>query len=192
MDGYFYTKFRTFFIELTSKIGAIFVKIIFDSIVEDIKKLIKGINIKILSEKREKQLSIILALTEILVNIANFIRDQRSCKNVIDELQKLLKITSKGFGNQVPLPLLLSSRFLSGFSSSRAYINVIGEFEKLGLPTGPMTDGSPNLMLAAIKAIIDGVDKEEAENGQVQVAVDFLSITPIGQTIPKVVYGKKI
>jgi len=188
----FYTKFRTFFIELASKIGAIFVKIIFDSIVEDIKKLIKGININILSEKREKQLSIILALTEILVNIANFIRDQRSCKNVIDELQKLLKITSKGFGNQVPLPLLLSSRFLSGFSSSRAYINVIGEFEKLGLPTGPMTDGSPNLMLAAIKAIIDGVDKEEAENGQVQVAVDFLSITPIGQTIPKVVYGKKI
>ena len=101
-------------------------------------------------------------------------------------------MASKGFGNQVPLPLLLSSRFLSGFSSSRAYLNVIGEFEKLGLPTGPMPDGSPNLMLASIKALIDGIDKEEAQNGQVQVAVDFLSITPIGQTIPKVVYGKKI
>lgn len=188
----FYKKFKTFFIRLSSKIGGIFVKIIFDSIVQDIKRLIQGITINITNEKRDKQLSIILALTEILVSIVGLLKDIRSCKNVIDELQKLLKLASKGFGNQVPLPLLLSSRFLSGFSSSRAYLNVIGEFEKLGLPTGPMPDGSPNLMLASIKALIDGIDKEEAQNGQVQVAVDFLSITPIGQTIPKVVYGKKI
>ena len=47
-------------------------------------------------------------------------------------------------------------------------------------------------MLAAVKGIIDGIDKEQSQNGQVQIAVDFLSITPIGQTIPKVVYGKSL
>jgi hypothetical protein len=46
--------------------------------------------------------------------------------------------------------------------------------------------------MAAVKAMIDGMDKEEAENGQVQIGVDFLSVTPIGTTVPKVVYGKKI
>ncbi len=86
----------------------------------------------------------------------------------------------------------MASKFVDGFSASRATLNVIEEFEKLGLPTGPMPDGSPNLMLAAVKGIIDGIDKEQSQNGQVQVAVDFLSITPIGQTIPKVIYGKSL
>jgi hypothetical protein len=188
----FYKKFKTFFINVVSKIGAIFFKIIFDIVVKDIKKLVRDIISQISKEKQNKKLAVILALTQILITIANIIKDFRKCKNIIDELQKLLSLATKGFGSQVPLPLLLASRFLSGFSSSRAYINVIDEFEKLGLPTGPMPDGSPNLMLAAVKGIIDGMDKEQAENGQVQVAVDFLSITPIGQTIPKVIYGKSL
>jgi hypothetical protein len=188
----FYTKFRTFFINVASKIGGIFVKIIFDSVVQDIKRLVKSIIGDITTEISKKRIAIILALTQIVVSIASLVRDIRECKNVIDDLLNLLKLASKGFGNQVPLPLLLASRFLSGYSSSRAYLNIIGEFEKLGLPTGPMPDGSPNLMLASVKAMIDGMDQEESENGQVQVAVDFLSITPIGQTIPKVVYGKKL
>ena len=36
------------------------------------------------------------------------------------------------------------------------------------------------------------MDKEEAENGQVQIAIDPLSITPIGTTLPSVAFGKKI
>ena len=133
-----------------------------------------------------------MALTQIILAIAKLVKDFRECKSVIDDLQNLLKLASKGFGNQVPLPLLLASRFLSGFSSTRAFLNVIEEFEKLGIPTGPMSDGSPNKFMASIKAVIDGIDKEESQNGQVQVAVDLLSITPIGQTIPKVVFGKKL
>lgn len=196
MDGVnsyedFYKKFKTFFINVATKIGSIFLKIIFDIIVKDIKKLITDIAGQISKEKQNKKLAIILALTNLLISLAKIL-DFRRCKNVIKELQNQLKLTKKAFGDQVPLPLLLTSKFLDGFSSSRATINVIAEFEKLGLPTGPMPDGSPNLMLAAVKGIIDGMDKEQAENGQVQIAVDFLSITPIGQTIPKVVYGKSI
>jgi hypothetical protein len=53
-----------------------------------------------------------------------------------------------------------------------------------------MPDGSPNLMLASIKATLDGADKENSSNGKLQVAVLPLSITPIGQTTPMVCYGK--
>jgi hypothetical protein len=188
----FYKKFRTFFINVATKIGAIFLKIIFDIIVKDIKNLIKDISGQILKEKQNKKIAVILALTQILLAIAKVVTDFRKCKSVIDDLKNLLNLTKKSFGDQVPLPLLLASKFVDGFSASRATLNVIEEFEKLGLPTGPMPDGSPNLMLAAVKGIIDGIDKEQSQNGQVQVAVDFLSITPIGQTIPKVVYGKSL
>ena len=88
--------------------------------------------------------------------------------------------------------MLLSTKFLSGYSSSRAYLNVIGEFDKLGIPTGPMSDGSPNEFMASVKAILDGIDKEEAQNGQVQVGCDSFSVTPIGVTIPGFCYGKKM
>jgi hypothetical protein len=55
-----------------------------------------------------------------------------------------------------------------------------------------MPDGSPNLFLAAADAIIGAIDEEETKNGQVQIAVDPLSVLPIGVTIPQVVYGKKL
>jgi hypothetical protein len=55
-----------------------------------------------------------------------------------------------------------------------------------------MPDGSPNLFLAAVNSIIGAIDEEETKNGQVQIAVDPLSVLPIGITIPQVVFGKKL
>lgn len=188
----FYKKFKDFAVNLVSKIYGIFIKIIFDLVVQDIKQLISTITIDIKFEKNKKTLSIIFALTQVLLKIADIIVDVRECKSVIDNLLKLLKLASRGFGNQIPLPLLLATRFLSGFSSTRAYLNVIEELEKLGIPTGPLPDGSPNEYLLAMKAIIDGMDKEDAENNQVQIAIDPLSITPIGTTLPSVAFGKKL
>jgi hypothetical protein len=46
--------------------------------------------------------------------------------------------------------------------------------------------------MAAVKALIDSTDKEEAENGQVQVACEGFTVTPIGITIPGFCYGKKM
>jgi hypothetical protein len=151
---------KSFFIKLASKIGEIFVKILFDIIKKDILSLVQSI------------------------------KDFRECKSVIDDLLNALKLASRGFNDDIPLPLLISSRLLSGYSSERAFLNVIANFEELGLPTGTMPDGSPNLMLASIKATLDGADKENSSNGKLQVAVLPLSITPIGQTTPMVCYGK--
>jgi hypothetical protein len=188
----FIRAFVEFFAQLATKIQALFVKIIFDLVVKDIKKLIQDILVDIQSEKNKKRYAVILSLSQLLVTIANIVKDFRECKNVIDSLLNSLKLVSKGLGNQLPLPLLLASKFLSGFSATRAYLNTIEEFEKLGIQTGPMSDGSPNKFMAAVKALIDSTDKEEAENGQVQVACEGFAVTPIGITIPGFCYGKKM
>lgn len=193
----FAKNFKKFFTELVTKIGSLFIKILFDIIKKDLKSLIKSITTDILKEKTNKKLTIILSLSELLISIANLLQtsDYRECKNVIQELLNLLDLSSrvfKSFGNTIPLPLLLASKLLSGFSPTRAFINVADELDKLGIPTGPMPDGSPNKFMASIKAIIDGIDKEESENGQVQIALSPMSVNPINQTDPLVLYGKKL
>ena len=187
----FAKKFKSLILKLTSKIGSLFSKILFDIIKKDIKNLIRSVIGDIKNEKLRNRLEAIRALTEVLVTLAKAVKDFRSCKSVIDELLALLKIAGKGFGNKIPYPLLLSSELLDGYSSSRAFLNVIEEFEKLGLPTGTMPDGSPNLMLIGLKALLDGQEKEDSQNGGLQVAVKPMTVLPIGITKGLSSYGKK-
>ena len=85
----------------------------------------------------------------------------------------------------------MASEFLDGYSSSRAFLNVVEEFEKLGLPTGPMPDGSPNLMLVSLKALLDGQEKEDRQNGGLQIAVKPMAVSPINLTQGLTIYGMK-
>ena len=187
----FVKNFKSLVINLASKISALFIEILVDLIRKDIKNLIRSIISDIKNEKLRLRLEIIRSLTEVTLSLINLIKDFRKCKSVIDELLGLLKLANKGFGNDIPLPLLFSAELLDGYSSTRAFLNIIDEFEQLGLPTGPMPDGSPNLMLASIKAMLDGMDKEEAQNGSYVMATKPLSVLPIGQTLPLKIYGKK-
>lgn len=187
----FVKEFKSFIINLTSKIGGLFIEILVDIIKKDIKNLIRSIISDITNEKIRLRLEVIKSLTEVLLTVLNLVKDFRECKNVIEELLGLLKLAGRGFGNTIPYPLLLTSELLDGYSSTRAFLNVIEEFEKLGLPTGPMPDGSPNLMLASIKGMMDGMDKEEAQNGKYIIAVKPLPVSPIGVTGGLTITGKK-
>ena len=84
-------------------------------------------------------------------------------------------------GNEIPLPLLALSSLLPGFSPERATTNAIAGLQGLGIPTGTLPDGSPNLMLLYNLVSNKAVDKEEAENGKLEVAV-----------FPGVGFGKKL
>ena len=141
----------------------------------------------------------ILSIVSLIATPLNLVRDFRECKAGIDELLALLNAgvnrridNIRRSGGDIPLPLLLSSRLLDGYSSSRAFLNTIENLEELGIPTGPMPDGSPNKFVASIKAMIDGNSKEVAENGKVAIGVGPLTITPAGITIPTDAYGKFI
>jgi hypothetical protein len=188
----FAKQFKTYIVQLASKVMALFVKILFDIIKADIIALTQSILADIKNESIVKKSLLVLSLVALITKLVS---DFRQCKSVIDDLLSVLSLVEKSMKSQkkpLPYPLLVASRVLSGFSKTRAMLKVIEKFDELGLPTGPMPDGSPNLFLAAADAIIGAIDEEETSNGQVQIAVDPLSVLPIGTTIPQVVYGKKL
>ena len=188
----FAKQFKSYIVQLVSKVMALFVKILFDIIKADIIALTQSILADIKNESVVKKSLLVLSLVALITKL---VTDFRQCKSVIDDLLSYLSLVEKSLKSQkkpLPYPLLVASRVLSGFSKTRAMLKVIEKFDELGLPTGPMPDGSPNLFLAAADAIIGAIDEEETKNGQVQIAVDPLSVLPIGITIPQVVYGKKL
>jgi len=187
----FAKNFKSFVINLVSKIGSLFVKEIFELIKKDIKNLIQQVIMDIAKETKDKRIIIILKLIQLLLVVIQFVKDFRRCKSVVDELLWLLKIATSGFGG-IPLPLLFASRLLSGYSESRAFLGAIEEMQKLGIPTGPMPDGSPNLDILSRFATMKSMANEDAENNKVQIAVGPLSITPAGLTVPASAYGKKL
>jgi len=185
--------FATFVINLVSKVGAIFVKELFELIKKDIKNLLQVVIADIAKEQADKRITMILKLIQLLLVVAQFISDWRKCKSVVDEILWLLKIATSGWGiSSIPLPLLFASQLMDGYSASRAFIGTIEEMQKLGIPTGPMPDGSPNLDVLSKLAQLKAMVNEEAENGKVQIAVGALSITPAGLTVPTSAFGKKM
>jgi hypothetical protein len=173
----FAKKYKSFFIEITTKIGGLFVKELFRILKKDITILIRSIAADLAKEKALKKYALIINLIAILIQIAKIINDWRQCKNIIDQLLGLFG----GIGGipsfkrtSIPLPLLLAVPALPGYSANRAFINQIEELQKLGLPTGPLPDGSPNLGLIAAFASLQGQAKELNEN-----AINEFAIPPI-------------
>jgi hypothetical protein len=183
-------EFKKFIINLMSRIGALFVEELFELIKKDIKNLIQQIIADIVIEKNNKKILMILKLIQILLIVAQLVSDWRRCKSVIDEILALLKLIP-GFSTSLPLPLLFASSLLDGYSETRAFIGTIEELQKLGIPTGAMPDGSPNLDLLSKLGQMKAMANEDAENGKVEIAIPSLSITPAGLTIPSPASGKK-
>lgn len=185
--------FSRFTIAMMSIIGALFIQELFKIIKRDIKRLVNEIITDIAKEKIMKKYAMILKLIQIILIIAKFIDDWRKCKSVVDEILALLNLISSGGkkGGGVPSFILAASELLDGFSNTRAAINIIEEFQKIGLPTGPMPDGSPNLVLQSELARVTGLSKEWVENGKAQIFVKPLTVTPAFVTLPTGdIYGK--
>jgi hypothetical protein len=53
---------------------------------------------------------------------------------------------------------------------------VIEKYQSIGLPTGDLPDGSPNLMIQAMRAQLEGSNLEQLQNGKTETAF----ITPAG------------
>lgn len=186
----FVKQFKKFFINLVSRIGAIFIQELFNLIKKDIKNLLQKIILDLAKEKADKRIIMILKLIQILLLVAQFINDWRKCKSVIDEILWLLKIATTGFGNEIPLPLLYGAQILDGYSESRAFVGAIEELQKLGIPTGALPDGSPNLAILSIFGQFKAQANENSENGKTQIALPPLTITPAGFTLPANAFGK--
>jgi hypothetical protein len=195
----FTKQYRTFYIEFVSKLYSKFTEKVLKELKKQIIRLVTLLNSDILNEKKKNIQDAILSIVSLIAAPTNLVRDFRECKAGIDEILALL---NSGVKNRIeklqnrqtpiPLPLLLSAQLLDGYSPTRAFLNTIENLEELGIPTGPMPDGSPNKFVASIKGIFDGNSQEIAQNGKVAIGVGALTVTPAGITIPKDAYGKFI
>jgi HPt (histidine-containing phosphotransfer) domain-containing protein len=162
--------FKTFNIQVTSRIGSIFIEQLFQILKKDLINLLKPVITDIAKGRLEKKYLTIQRLVNIaliLQQIVKGVDDYRKCKSLVDEILKILNLLS-GFappGSKIPNALLLLTEFLPGTSPERSTINAIEELQKLGIPTGTLPDGSPNLMLLFNLSSNKGTEKEQAENG---------------------------
>lgn len=167
----FLKKWKTFAIQVISRINAEFLTVLFEELKKDIVLLISLIVRDISKSKKSKKIETVLRLVGILIAVGQLIADYRKCKNLLDNILAILNLIN-GFGlDKLPLPLLLATRFLPGTSPERAFINVIQELQSLGIPTGTLPDGSPNLMLLYNLATQKGIEKEKNQNANLDAGV---------------------
>jgi hypothetical protein len=179
--------FKSFNIQVISRIGAIFIKTIYEVLKKDIINLISSVISDISKTQRLKKYEIILRLVNILLVLSQLINDYRRCKSLINDILLLLKTVYGKPDGSIPMPLLLLTQFLPGTSPERATINTLELLQSVGIPTGVLPDGSPNLMGIYNLMTHKGADKEESENGKIEATTIVPPLT--GGMVP--VWGKK-
>jgi hypothetical protein len=189
----FFKKFKKFLVCFLRKIIAIFIEQIFDLIKKNIKILVETILLDIAKEAKNKQIAMYANIIYILFVIGQAVVDYRNCKSVLDELLKLLNLGLSQLNLGLPSFALAGAQFLGGVSDTRSYANVVENLQNAGLPTDDNPDGSPNLMNLFTKSKINGMNKEQAENGKTEVYLPPLKVvTPsgVGTTLPGKTSGK--
>lgn len=168
----FLKKYKTFAIQIISQINAEFLQVLYEILKKDIVNLVSIIIGDISRSKLLKKYAIILRLAQFALIVSQLINDYRRCKSLLDNILLLLNLVGqlgRPGRTEIPLPLLALSSILPGFSPERASINAIELLQGLGVPTGALPDGSPNLMLLYNLATNKANDKEQTENGKVEV-----------------------
>ena len=172
----FLKKYKTFAIQVISQINAEFLQVLYEILKKDIVNLVSAIIGDISKSKLLKKYAIILRLAQLALIVSQLVNDYRRCKSLLDNILLLLSLSGQlgrlgtGFGRtEIPLPLLALSNLLPGFSPERASINAIQLLQGLGIPTGTLPDGSPNLMLLYNLVTNKANDKEQSENGKIEV-----------------------
>ena len=167
----FLKTFKTFSVQVISKINAEFLRVLFEILKRDIVNLMASIIQDVARSKILKKYAMILKLLQIAIVVAQLINDYRKCKSLLENILLLLSLIGQNFGpkQEIPLPLLALSPILPGISAEQMTIKAITALQSLGVPTGPLPDGSPNLMLqfnlAANSAIVSNI----TEDGKLEV-----------------------
>jgi len=185
----FLKKYKKFSIEVISLINSEFLKVLFQELKKDILNLVALILKDVTKSQRLKKYAIILKLIQLALIISQLINDYRKCKSLMSNILLLLD-TINGLGPKqlisrasIPIPLLYLAEFLPGFSPERATINTIELLQGLGIPTGTLPDGSPNLMLLYNLVSNKGFDAERGENEKIVGVVKPDRFTIIGKAL---------
>lgn len=181
----FLKRFKKLITNLMSRIGSIFIKIVYEIIIRDLRQLLQSIGKQLFKNKTKKIRETIQSLLDLGFLIARGIQDYRKCKSVIDEIIAIIALALKGTPYTIPNPILQLAAFRSGFDNTRAATSVIEQLQKIGVPTGALPDGSPNLFLQSIIGQITGVESERNQNGVSKTALGPIPLPPFG-TLPSI------
>jgi hypothetical protein len=174
----FIKKFKTIVIDVVSRIGAIFLRELFELLKRDIINLLSFIIRDFKNSQKLSYYTIILQIIQITLVVAQLIDDYRKCKSLIDNILQLLNLINN-LGKRQKIPLWaqkVASQFRPGTSAEGMQINTLQFLQELGVPTGTLPDGSPNFMNLLSKSIHKGNKKNHDEAGVSDASVT----TPYG------------
>ncbi len=172
----FLNYYKKFLMNLISKITSIFVEELVKEIKKNFARITKELVNDVLEElirKQDLQTRAIITAVNVGLTVAAGIQDYRRCQSVIDELKRILNLTSKLLnltGNSSPL-LDTLAQFKPGMSATSMMTRYVEELENKGIPTGNLPDGSPNVGMVAQKDNYQSQMDEMAENGKVSVGL---------------------
>jgi len=179
----FLRQFKTFSVQVISKITAIFIRELFSILKKDILRLLKIVLVDIqksqLDLERKRRLRLLTIISSILTIGARGVFDALKCKSLLDEIKDLLNLVNTVADTTLDQPanpppkarpklnalLAIATDFLPGQSPERSTINTINYMQQFGLPTIALPDGTPNLMLFYNYAIHKGNLDEMYTNG---------------------------
>jgi len=159
--------YKSFSIQVISRVNAEFLKALFEILKKEIINLMSEIIIDLAKERYGKKIAMILRLIEIALLISQLIDDYRKCKNLLDNILLLLTTIGQLIPTaqpEIPLPLLALAGSLPGISATQMTMKAIESLQSSGMPTGPMPDGSANLMLqfnsSSNKSIVSNITED--------------------------------
>jgi len=161
--------FKKLFINFSTRVMAKFIKLLVIEIKKEIILLLRVIILELKKKRQTKKIAIILQLLTISGLIIKLIGDYRRCQGILDEIKQIIDVALTGVRLEIPSKLLPLARFRTGFSEIRANLNIIKEFQKFGIPTGPMPDGEPNLTLQSFFSASEGIEKERYLNSYTKI-----------------------
>jgi len=164
----FLKTFKTFSVQVISRINAEFLEVLFEILKRDIINLISSIIQDAVKSRIAKKYAMILRLIQIALVVSQLISDYRKCKSLLDNILLLLNLVGQSLGlkREIPLGLLALSGLLPGISPEKMTVGAIEALQALGIPTGGLPDGSPNLMLQFNMASNKGISTNIAEDGK--------------------------
>lgn len=176
----FKNNMKTFLVNLTSKITSIYIEELFNLLKNNIDELVRILMKDIFKEREERRVIMITSLLSTLLTVGSFVNDWRKCKSVVDQIMELLSLSLRNSRDRIPDVVLALSPRSDGFSPTRALTNVVDGLQSLGLPTGDLPSGAPNVAVAAIDEQIKGAYREQVEHGKTEVFIPPLAVVAFG------------
>ena len=160
--------FKRVFVRICRAILKEVLKIVFKILKQFLTKLLIIYIKKLLATQKGKRIKMILSLIQSLLPFIADLNNAKNCKEILMIILKMIEATG------IDIPFAPPPKFLqfaattrSGTNSMRVFEKLTTKLENLGIPTGDMPDGTPNLFMLSQFALAESMDEEETINGVV-------------------------